>query len=255
MKKKIAIIFCLSFLFLITCSATKLASQDYRSCVLRFYKILMTRKTISVGEMESIYLNSSYEKSIRGEMSANTVIDSQESRLFYKLMNYKNQLTQGVDYKTICSLINNSNVINEGFEFGSFIELKFPNNKTIFFDMNSDIPKTIEYIWLPSGEDLGSLIMNYEKVEKFLRPGIINDSDGFTNLRKETNGNSKIIGRLLNNQLFFYSPNSYSNWWAIYRKDNSFEKPMGYIHKSKIKPYERFPNDIKNQLKKIRHGC
>ncbi|MFY7670794.1 SH3 domain-containing protein [Tenacibaculum sp. MEBiC06402] len=61
--------------------------------------------------------------------------------------------------------------------------------------------------------------------------GIINDPDGYVNIRLEKSNKSEIIGVLKTNEYFSYFPNKESNWWVI---EN--EKGMiGYVHKSRIK--------------------
>jgi len=251
--KKIIVTLCLSILFLTKVKCEDSVNSDYKICVKKFYEMLLVKKTVTVKEMESIYLNSSYEKGIRNiNLIDYSVLENKESKLLVKLKTYKTVLTQGLSYDSICNLINKSSITNDGYDYSSFLELKLTTKLSCFFEMNTDTPKNIQYVWLPSGEDLGSLMLKYEKIERFLRPGIINDSDGFTNLRMEPNGSSKIIGKFVNNYLFFYTPNSFCNWWAVYKNDNSFEKPLGYIHKNKITQYKDFPIEIKNKVEKIR---
>ena len=59
--------------------------------------------------------------------------------------------------------------------------------------------------------------------------GIINDADGYTNIRKEASTKSQIIGRILKNEYFFYEEYN-SRWCKITKQDNT----KGFIHKSRI---------------------
>jgi len=91
---------------------------------------------------------------------------------------------------------------------------------------------------------------------------IINDNDGYTNIREEKNINSKIIGRLFNDDVYLYDTNDLSptdDWVHVfylaklneiepYKKDfyikekqNRNENEVyfdGYIHKSRLLPLE-----------------
>ncbi|MDO4779356.1 MAG: SH3 domain-containing protein [Tissierellia bacterium] len=60
--------------------------------------------------------------------------------------------------------------------------------------------------------------------------GQIKDPDGYTNIRKEANVKSQIIGKILEDEYFFYQQND-SNWYKI-TKQNGIK---GFIHRSRIK--------------------
>lgn len=62
------------------------------------------------------------------------------------------------------------------------------------------------------------------------RIGIINDSDGYTNVRLERTTDSKIIGKYFSYRPFEFTPNN-SNWVSV-KLDNG---QTGYIHKSRIR--------------------
>lgn len=59
--------------------------------------------------------------------------------------------------------------------------------------------------------------------------GQINDPDGYTNIRKEANTKSQIIGKILKNDYFFYEDYN-SNWCKVSTQDNK----KGFVHKSRI---------------------
>ena len=60
--------------------------------------------------------------------------------------------------------------------------------------------------------------------------GIINDADGYTNIRKEASTKSQIVGKILQNEYFFYEEYN-SNWCKITTQN----KVKGFVHKSRIK--------------------
>lgn len=59
--------------------------------------------------------------------------------------------------------------------------------------------------------------------------GIINDADGYTNIRKEANAKAQIIGKILKNDYFFYEDYN-SSWCKVLTQDNI----RGFVHKSRI---------------------
>jgi hypothetical protein len=60
---------------------------------------------------------------------------------------------------------------------------------------------------------------------------IIQDPDGYTNVRNGMSTNSKIIDRLFEGEHYEVFPSSDNNWWAVYTQSNV----KGYVHKSRIK--------------------
>ncbi|MCW3785849.1 SH3 domain-containing protein [Plebeiibacterium sediminum] len=74
--------------------------------------------------------------------------------------------------------------------------------------------------------------------------GYINDSDGYTNLRIEPFENSNIISIITNGQEFRFYPNPNNDWWRV---DYNFR--TGYMHKSRIKDYNKVKVEISRFLK------
>lgn len=223
--------------------------NDYKNHIKKFYSMLLLEKFVSVKEMDSIYYTA-YEGSSTGTSLFESVV-------IEKIRQHTNELTYGLNYESICKIIDKSKIIDEKIQFAIVLELEFPNNIKLYFEMNDDSPISIQNIWLPTGK-----VFSYEIIEKesttdymYLRPGLINDKDGFVNIRKESNAKSKIVGKLSLNELFFYSPNSFENWWPVFRNDNSSVKPIGYIHKSRIIEYKNFPIKMKKLVIMKRSGC
>ncbi|MEP2279518.1 hypothetical protein [Maribacter sp.] len=76
---------------------------------------------------------------------------------------------------------------------------------------------------------------------------IINDKDGFTNVRKVADATSEVIYKLKNNQVFWYGQEDYHSkgveWIMIEIPKNDFSiecgslnNLYGYVHKSRIQP-------------------
>ena len=65
--------------------------------------------------------------------------------------------------------------------------------------------------------------------KKFI--AIIQDPDGYTNVRNGMSKNSEIIDRLFEGENYEVFPSSDNNWWVVYTQSNV----TGYVHKSRIK--------------------
>jgi hypothetical protein len=63
------------------------------------------------------------------------------------------------------------------------------------------------------------------------KPGIINDPDGYVNIRKEMNVQSEILGKIIKKEIFDYWEVPDSNWWVVKTKDGL----EGFVHKDRIK--------------------
>jgi uncharacterized protein YgiM (DUF1202 family) len=59
---------------------------------------------------------------------------------------------------------------------------------------------------------------------------IINDKDGHVNVRESTSAQSKIIGKMYENDVFYCILSKDSNWCEVYMDNGA----TGYIHKTRI---------------------
>ncbi len=67
-----------------------------------------------------------------------------------------------------------------------------------------------------------------------LKNGIINDPDGFVNLRSGRGVSFKIIEEIREGEKFKFLRDAQSDWWYV---ESEFGK-KGYMHKSRIQPYD-----------------
>ena len=74
---------------------------------------------------------------------------------------------------------------------------------------------------------------------------IIQDKDGYTNVRKAPNGQAKVIHKIYENEVFWYQDdsNDTSDWVTVYIPKEDFsiaclphELITGFIHQSRLKP-------------------
>lgn len=63
-----------------------------------------------------------------------------------------------------------------------------------------------------------------------IKIGLIDDSDGYTNIRLKSSSNSLIIGTILNGEFFIYNESN-SDWYFV----KTLSGLKGFVHKSRIK--------------------
>lgn len=71
----------------------------------------------------------------------------------------------------------------------------------------------------------------------FFELAVINDKDGYTNIRDDTTTNSKIIGKVLENEIFIFRKTE-GDWWNTRGANGNL---VGYIHKSRVAPLKELP--------------
>jgi len=72
----------------------------------------------------------------------------------------------------------------------------------------------------------------------------INDPDGYTNIRKLPEAGSEILGRFEMGDEFYFFPSARENWWRV-----SAHSISGFMHKSRILPYDSKVKQISEFLK------
>lgn len=85
----------------------------------------------------------------------------------------------------------------------------------------------------------------------FGQVAVIKDKDGYTNVRKEAKGESEVVYKLLENEVFWfdYEVGYFKNEWvAVYIPKNKYSFPSsspdyirGFVHKSRILPIDKLP--------------
>ncbi|MEO8884977.1 MAG: SH3 domain-containing protein [Mucilaginibacter sp.] len=78
--------------------------------------------------------------------------------------------------------------------------------------------------------------------------GIINDKDGFVNVRKSPSINSPIVGKIYSDQLFGYDYDTADNskWVDIFQQHENTGHLEGYISRNKILPLTALKKNKKN---------
>ena len=74
------------------------------------------------------------------------------------------------------------------------------------------------------------ILKEVESNHELIRLAIINDSDGYTNVRSEPNSKSDILFKLTDEDEFHVvNPSKENSWWII-----CFENKYGFMHQSRI---------------------
>jgi hypothetical protein len=128
--------------------------------------------------------------------------------------------------------------------------MKVEGNTLFFrvsFDYNDKVkPASYKYNIEDVYDDNGDNLICSNDYLEF--PGVINDKDGYVNIRKNRSGKSPIAGVIKSNEIFYYTPSRKSKWWKVYLHNGG--KCVGYIHESKIRSYRNCPIDIKRIMEK-----
>lgn len=93
----------------------------------------------------------------------------------------------------------------------------------------------------------------------FGQVAVIKDKDGYTNVRKEANGESEVIYKILDNEVFWfdYEVGYFENEWVeVFIPKNKFsfsstdpDYIQGYVHKSRIQPIDKLPKLTSDNFK------
>lgn len=78
--------------------------------------------------------------------------------------------------------------------------------------------------------------------------GIINDPDGYTNIRNGKGTKYEIIGKIQEGERFQYFKSNQTEWWKINTMPYFGDPIIGYIHKSRIQPFNIKSNSECNCL-------
>lgn len=248
--------------YFINANAQQNEEEYYKNTVLKFYKFLY-QSEVSIKDFSSIYVNASlhfdsrsYIRDSMGLDNPNWMIEEKRNKsvkeeetpsyIHKKIKREFNNLTFGLTYDQIAKTIENSVVSSQGLEFSKIVELNFPNNKKVYFEVNNDTPTQVIWVWENNASLLDDIINNVRNPQKLFLAGTIIDPDGFVNIREALSYNSKVVGTLTIDDIFFYNPDNEEKWWKVYSEEN-WKSFLGYVHCSRINNYNNLP--IKQKLK------
>ena len=93
----------------------------------------------------------------------------------------------------------------------------------------------------------GRNLLNKEDYMRF--PAVINDPDGFIFIREGPSTTFKVKAKIEKDKIFFYTPILSRDWYRVYLRDGG--PCIGYIHRSRILPYNKCPTRIKRKMEKL----
>lgn len=250
-------------IFLLLATITSQNEEDVKEVIKQFYKVLF-RESVSIYEFSLIYGNASlsydtglYLKDSIGIKNYNWKLEDARNKsadekktssyVLKKIKKNINNITYGLEYSEITEVIDNAEISTQGMIFSKLIELSFPNDKKIYFEVNNDTPKKVLWVWLNDATLLVDVIYNEINPEKLLLVGTINDKDGYVNIREKPTTKSKIVGKFIKGGILYYIPDNRYNWWQVSHEKN-LKSMIGYVHKSRIKKYIDMSDEIKEKI-------
>lgn len=246
--------------------------QNAKTVLKDFFKILIENDDKTIKDFSKIYAPASIDNdvlyfikdSLSKEGVSNTknlqqlrlerkkkLKDNQISYILRKIRIRKNIILKGLKIKDLYTKIDSAKVIDNGLLFSVYLVLQVSDTNKIYFEMNKDLPIQITNIWLDDGDSFEDKIFNNSKIEKLLFPGVIYDTDGFVNIRKEPKSSSIIVSKIKSNEIVFFVPNSNTKWLIVCKSDN-FSKVAGYIYRDKIITYENLPKKAQKKIINLR---
>ncbi len=155
----------------------------------------------------------------------------------------KDKLTRNIGYSEMQKLIYSSQRLDVGLPFSEILILTFPDNYKLYFDIGYDVP--IGYIYLNDGSNI------FNPNLKMIWSGVINSNshNSFEYIYESKDLNSKIIKKILPNQLFDYSPIEENGWYPVFY----IRSKIGYIQKKNVLMFQYLP--IKTKRKLLKDKC
>ena len=156
-------------------------------------------------------------------------------------------LYQGKGHGLVVGAISKARVFSYGNPLDSVVMLDL-GDKALYFMVNTEPPrnfKCADINCVYDGE--GRNLLNKEDYMRF--PAVINDPDGFTFVREGPSTTFKVKAKIEKDKIFFYTPILSRDWYRVYLRDGG--PCIGYIHRSRILPYDKCPTKIKRKMEKL----
>lgn len=237
----------LSFFHLaIICSTISCQSFHYLKSINEFMEFTFNGNKVTINkcadlfgsyileEEENIFFQKCDSTEPKGECDklASIHFDNTENSesLLFKIISAK--FKENYYYFDNDQLKKNSTIIDYGNPSYIIIKVVYNEQCVVFFQINKYIDENpyIQDIFMNSGESLFNCL-NTRKPKSIELRAIIMDKDGFTNIRQEPNNNSTVVGKIVEKQQFFFTPDYSKSWWKVRLVDTGI---VGYVHKSRI---------------------
>lgn len=186
-----------------------------------------------------------YKKLFRGENLQSLELGPSEVK---NILSMKAAITQGYDWDVVCQVIDKAKAYTDGEWMDTIVALSFPNGNTVYHQLTGG--SYWNHLWLPDGNCVFTLSST---PIQYMRIAMINDPDGYVNIREKPNAHSKIVRKIKKNELFYFTPISRAEWYPVSLKEIS--PCIGYIHKSRIKTFGDFPKKLQDKIRHWLSGC
>ena len=156
-------------------------------------------------------------------------------------------LYQGKNYSFVVAAIAKAHVFSYGNPLDSVVML-YLGDKALYFMVNTEPPRNFKCSDINCVYDSeGRNLLNKEDYMMF--PAVINDPDGFTFVREGPSTKFKVKAKIEKDKIFFYTPILSRDWYRVYLRDGG--QCIGYVHCSRILPYDKCPIRIKRKMEKL----
>ena len=250
------------------------SKSEYIEFLSSFYKDILTKEILSIADYQhyfgsyaieneeylffkiceekksAIECSKEFDKHIGNPSNSKSIVFSQLRKT------KKDQLVQGKP-EDIEYILEDIKFYDELNPSSIGLDLKFPSGSKVHFYLNryEDEPIYIQYIYCSNGESVFDNMFDGYQKSSLKRLAVINDPDGYTNLREGKGTDHAVIKAIKDDELFYFTPNSDNNWWKAQTLDDCTN---GYVHKSRIAPYGYLSEDKKKSLqekvKKLHEG-
>ena len=156
-------------------------------------------------------------------------------------------LYQGKGHGLVVAAIAKARVFSYGNPLDSVVMLDL-GDKALYFMVNTEPPRNFKCADINCVYDSeGRNLLNKEDYMRF--PAVINDPDGFTFIREGPSTTFKVKAKIEKDKIFFYTPILSRDWYRVYLRDGG--QCIGYVHCSRILPYDKCPIRIKRKMEKL----
>ena len=140
------------------------------------------------------------------------------------------------------------------FPGGGYVDACYENDfswtVSFVYKNLSAINRLLKYVKF-SGNEYNDYLKNSEKVtekdDKSSNKGIgstkgvhkaavINDPDGYTNVRAKPDSKAEIVAKVVNDERFYFDEVPNSKWVKVYRTSDAEAQCIGYMYNSRVKP-------------------
>ena len=147
--------------------------------------------------------------------------------LFKKKTDIKNSISDKLFYETLGYLLEVVLKIHDDEDTETNMAYRALNN---LYEDDSNLLNKLQDFNFPMIQKYTKIYRAIKSEEQSISFGIINDQDGYTNLRKERSSDSEVIQKINTGDSVEILDNS-GDWWLVQTKEGK----KGYVYKTKIK--------------------